>query len=234
MISAIIVAAGKGERMGTAQRKQYMDLSGTPILIHSLKPFDQCPLIDQIIVVIPNGEIEFCQKQIVDPADLKTPTLLVPGGKRRQDSVFNGINAVKDNEGIVLIHDGARPLISTEMIEACIQGAHKWGACIPAIAPVDTPKQVDSEGRIVQTISRDSLRFAQTPQAFQLPIIQKAHRQSIDNGWVATDDASLVELMGQEVHIIEGQRENLKITTPEDLLLAEIFLKKRSIRRERS
>ena len=224
---AIIVAAGKGLRMGSARPKQYLELAGRPILMHSLLAFDACDAIGKIFLVVPAQDAQFCQKKIIEPAGLRTQVVLVAGGRRRQDSVFNGIEAIADSEGIILIHDGVRPLVSVDTIEACIHGAKISGSCIPAILPVDTPKQVNGQGVITHTIAREMLRMAQTPQAFQLPIIRKAYQEANLKGWQATDDASLVERMGEKVHIIPGKQENLKITTAQDLALAQIYLSRR-------
>jgi 2-C-methyl-D-erythritol 4-phosphate cytidylyltransferase len=224
MIKAIIVAAGKGVRMGADRPKQFLTLAGQPILVHTLKAFDICDVIDQIILVVPGRDFEFCKKMIMAPADLRSPVRLVAGGRRRQDSVLNGLTAIAASEGIVLIHDGVRPLIPVKIIKACIQGAQRWGSCIPAIPPVDTPKRIDEKGVVRQTVDRNRLRMAQTPQAFQLPLIRKAYHEAKLNGWQATDDASLVERMGEKVHIIPGAQENIKITMIHDLAVAELYL----------
>ncbi|MGD9365413.1 MAG: 2-C-methyl-D-erythritol 4-phosphate cytidylyltransferase [Desulfobacteraceae bacterium] len=227
MITAIIVAAGQGLRMGSAQRKQFLKLCGEPILIHTLRAFDACQAVGQLLLVVPAGEIDFCRKNIIEPVDISTRIAMVQGGNSRQDSVFNGLESIPTNEGIVLIHDGVRPLVSVELIDACIEGAQRWGACIPALIPVDTLKQIAGNDIIERTISRDSVRLAQTPQAFHLSVLRKAYGQAKLRGWKATDDASLVERMGMSVHVIPGMRENLKITTAEDLALAQWYLSKK-------
>ena len=224
MTIAIIVAAGKGVRMGADRPKQFLELAGRPILMHTLCAFDACDAIEQLILVVPVQDFEFCQDNIIAPAGLLTPVRMVAGGQRRQDSVFNGLESIADSDGIVLIHDGVRPLVSVDTIEACIHNAQMWGSCIPAITPVDTPKQIDAQGLISHTIDRDRLRLAQTPQAFQLHLIRKAFQEANLKGWEATDDASLVERIGRKVHMIPGAQENLKITTAQDLALAELIL----------
>lgn len=227
MITAIVVAAGQGLRMGSARRKQFLKLRGEPILIHTLRAFDACQSIGQLLLVVPAGEIDFCQTNIIEPAGISTRIAMVQGGNHRQDSVFNGLNSIPTNEGVVLIHDGVRPLVTVELIDACIDGAQRWGACIPALMPVDTIKQIDGNGVIERTVSRDSVRLAQTPQAFRLSVLRKAYDQAELMGWKATDDASLVERMGVNVHVIPGMRENLKVTTTEDLALAQWYLSNR-------
>jgi 2-C-methyl-D-erythritol 4-phosphate cytidylyltransferase len=223
-VAALIVAAGRGVRMGSSRRKQYLLLSGRPILSHTIERFGACPEVDRITVVVPAEEIDHCQRQIVPGLRVTKEIRLVPGGNRRQDSVRNGLEALRIDTRIVLIHDGVRPLVRPKLIAACIQGAREWGACIPAIEVTDTLKQVDGAGAIVRTVSRDGLYAVQTPQAFQTDLILKAHRHAIQEGWQATDDASLVERMGATVHIIPGERGNIKITTPEDLRWAEMLL----------
>lgn len=227
MISALIVAAGQGLRMGSDQRKQYLHLSGRPILVRTLQAFDRCDQIQQILVAVPKSEIYFCERQIIAGAGLRKKVVLIAGGKRRQDSVFNGLQLLGPEEGLVLIHDGVRPLVPLSLIEACIEGATQWGACIPAVMAVDTPKQIDSRGIITRTVERKQLRMAQTPQAFKLPLIFRAYMEARRLGRLATDDASLVEALGIPVHVIAGLRENIKITTADDMLYAEALLKER-------
>ncbi len=222
MIYAIIVAAGQGVRMHSDRRKQYLHIGRHPILFHTLKAFDQCPCIDQLIVVVPADDHGYCWKHVIEPAGLRMTAQLVAGGDRRQNSVSNGLDAIPEQEGIVLIHDGVRPLVTEALIEACVKGAQQWGACIPTVTPVDTAKQVKGDV-IERTLPRDILRFAQTPQAFQLPLIRNAHNAAKAQNWSETDDASLVENLGERVHTISGLRENIKITTPHDLGLAEHY-----------
>jgi 2-C-methyl-D-erythritol 4-phosphate cytidylyltransferase len=222
MIHAVVVAAGKGVRMQTPRRKQYLNIGHRPILFHTLLAFAQCRFVDRLIVVVPPDDIEHCRDHILSPARLDSDVELVAGGARRQDSVCNGLDAIPEEEGIVLIHDGVRPLVTDALIEACIRGAQKWGACIPALPAVDTPKQV-KDAIVERTLSRDNLQFAQTPQAFELPLIRDAHHEARVKKWSVTDDASILERMGLRVHIIPGLRENIKITTPQDIGLAEYY-----------
>lgn len=223
MIYAIIVAAGRGARMQAAQRKQFLNIGGRPILLHTLRVFDRCRSVERLLVVVPSDDMEHCRKHILAPAGLRTEIQLVAGGAQRQDSVRNGLDAIPEEEGIVLIHDGVRPLVTQALVEACIQGARQWGACVPAVSAVDTPKLVKN-AVIQNTIPRDSLQFAQTPQAFKLSLIRNAHREANLKKWLVTDDAAIVERLGGRVHIIPGLRENIKLTTPQDLGLAEYYL----------
>lgn len=224
MITALIVAAGQGRRMGSTLPKQYLALGGRPILTHTLQAFDACALVERIVLVVPGNEMDFCCREILTAADLRAMPLLVAGGARRQESVFNGLAAIPENEGIVLIHDGVRPLVSGALIRACIHGAQRWDACIPVLAVTDTLKRVDAGGRIQDTLARDSLRLAQTPQAFRLSLIKEAHRLGRQEGVQATDDAALVERMGVAVHTVAGEIANIKITAPMDLRRAEAYL----------
>ncbi len=224
MIAAIIVAAGRGLRMGASQRKQYLHLDGQPILSRTLKVFDGSHALDRLFLVVPEDEKDYCRQEIVGPARLTTAVTVVTGGRRRQDSVFNGLKAIEDPKAMVLIHDGVRPLLSEELIVSCVAGAERWGACIPALPVIDTLKETDGSGRIRKTVVREGLYAAQTPQAFKLSIILDAHEAGQAEGRQATDDASLVEAMGRPVHIIPGERENIKITTAEDLELARAYL----------
>lgn len=225
MIDALIVAAGKGRRMKTRQPKQFMALAGEPILTHTLKAFDRHAKIDRIYVVLPETDIAECSASLFAQAGLDKDVAMVAGGDHRQASVANGLRSIPDKDGIVLIHDGVRPLVSQSLISACIDGARKWGACIPVIKAHDTLKKVHSDGSIERTVPRQRIVMAQTPQAFRLALIRQAHETAVRRSWLATDDASLLEQLGASVHVIEGSRHNLKVTRPEDLAMAEAYLK---------
>ena len=224
MVTAIIVAAGKGTRMQDAQRKQYLSLAGLPILTRTLVIFDKCERIEQIILVIPLDDYNFCQKNILQPAGLTGKTILVPGGERRQDSVFNGLKAVDPGCSIVVIHDGVRPFLQNDQLIACIEGAQESGACIMGVPAHETLKQVNASVHIIQTLKRDDVWLAQTPQAFRYDLIRKAHERAWEEGYLATDDACLVERLGGTVKIIAGSRHNIKITIREDFEMAQNIL----------
>ena len=228
MVYAIIVAAGKGVRMDNTMRKQYIALGRIPILSRTLGVFDRCDLIDQIIMAVPEDDIDYCRNEIIPAADMNNEAILVVGGERRQDSVYNGLKAIKANDGIVLIHDGVRPFVNAEHLVACIKGAQKHGACILGIPAFDTVKQVNAENEIIETRKRDNLWLAQTPQAFQFKLIKKAHEIAKQEGFTGTDDASLLERLGEVVKIIPGSRSNIKITNQEDLKLAQALLQIRA------
>jgi 2-C-methyl-D-erythritol 4-phosphate cytidylyltransferase len=229
MIDALIVAGGIGRRMKASLPKQYMALDGRPILTRTLQAFDRHAEIDRIFVVLPESDIARYRTSLIDRAGIGKAVAVVAGGDHRQASVANGLRSIPDKDGIVLIHDGVRPMVTRSLISACIEGARRWGACIPAIEAHDTLKKVGSDGLIERTVPRQRIVMAQTPQAFRLALIRQAHQSAIDHGWLATDDASLLEQMGATVHVIEGSRHNLKVTRPEDLALAEAYLKSRGL-----
>jgi 2-C-methyl-D-erythritol 4-phosphate cytidylyltransferase len=223
-VHAIIVAAGQGIRMSNTVRKQYIALDGIPILSRTLGVFDRCELIDRIIVAVPKDDIDYCRNEIIPAADMKKEVILVVGGERRQDSVYNGLKTIESDDGIVLIHDGVRPFVNPEHLAACIKSAQKQGACILGIPAFDTVKHVNAKNEIIETRKRDTLWLAQTPQAFQLELIKRAHEIAKQEGFTGTDDASLVERLGGIVKIIPGSRNNIKITNQEDLKLAQAIL----------
>ncbi|MEW5910560.1 MAG: 2-C-methyl-D-erythritol 4-phosphate cytidylyltransferase [Thermodesulfobacteriota bacterium] len=227
--SAIIVAAGKGNRMGLDRPKQYLLLDDRPVLSHTLSVFNECNEIDGIILVLPEEDFNFCRNSILDDIRIRKPLKLVSGGKERQDSVGRGLEAVEDPEGIVVIHDGVRPFIKNSEITECIRQARKTGACALGVHAQDTLKQTDPEGDVLQTLERENIWMVQTPQAFRVRIIKTAHEHAAKTGHRATDDARLVELTGHPVRMLKGSRINFKITTPEDLELARAVVMFRSM-----
>jgi 2-C-methyl-D-erythritol 4-phosphate cytidylyltransferase len=224
MVSAIIVAAGQGTRMQDTQRKQYLSLAGLPILTRTLVVFDKCELVEQIVVVIPQDDFNFCRKNILEPAGLAAKILLAPGGRRRQDSVFNGLKAVDPGCSIVAIHDGVRPFLQVDQLVECIEGARESGACIMGVPACETLKQVNASDHIIRTLKRDDVWLAQTPQTFHYDLIRSAHERARVEGFSATDDACLVERLGKAVKMVTGSRHNIKITIPEDLEMARYIL----------
>ncbi len=227
MNAAIIVAGGKGARMEGDIRKQYLLLANRPILGLTLLLFNGCSAIDRILLVVPEDDIDFCQQTLLPPLKLHKNIVMVAGGPERQDSVYNGLKAMEnaDSNDIVAVHDGVRPFAEPGMISACISKAEQSGACIPGIPAFDTLKNIDdSTGRVLGTVDRKHVWLAQTPQVFQYSIIMEAHERAKKDGYKGTDDASLVERIDREVIMIRGSRNNIKITTKEDLLLAEAIL----------
>jgi 2-C-methyl-D-erythritol 4-phosphate cytidylyltransferase len=222
MVSAVIVAAGKGIRMNGAVRKQYLPLAGRPVLTHSLSVFETCQFIHRIVLVVPEDDLAYCQDHIL--SGFKERIELVAGGNNRQDSVYNGLIALGKNNGIVIIHDGVRPFLNREMLDSCVTGAKKHGACIIGVPVEHTLKKVNGIRNVEKTIERRNIWFAQTPQAFQYEIIRNAHEDARLKGYAGTDDAYLVEQMGNPVKMIKGDKNNIKITTREDLKLAQAIL----------
>ncbi len=224
MICAVIVAGGSGTRMEATVRKQYLKLDGLSIVAHTLMAFDRFSVLDRIVLVVPEKDLEWCRAEIVEPLSLDHEVQLVVGGRQRQDSVLNGVTAVGDTGGIVMIHDGVRPFVRSVLINACLSGVDATGACIPVIRATDTLKQVDENGIIIRTLDRQRIRLAQTPQTFHVELIRSAHLLAAKRGFAATDDASIAEFAGARVNVVPGDRDNIKITTPQDLLVARGIL----------
>ena len=224
MVNAIIVAAGKGARMGSAQRKQYLLVAGQPILYYTLRQFDACTSVDRICLVVPKQDLDYCNDEVLTTAKLIKPVKLVPGGLERQQSVFQGLEALDYKNGLVAIHDGVRPLIEPSIIEACILKASENGACVPGIPVTDTIKKTNQKGEVTATLQRGNLWSIQTPQVFEYRIIMEAHYRAIKERFVGTDDASLVERLGYPVTIVKGSKNNIKVTTEEDLFIASKLL----------
>ncbi len=226
-VIVLIPAAGMGRRMGGGINKQYLKLAGQPILAHTLALFDSHPLVDHIYVIAPQEDIDFCLREVVEPCRLTKVRRIVPGGAERQDSVRNGLGACEaEAEDIVLIHDGVRPFFPADLLQEVIDKATQVGASVVGVPVKDTIKEV-SDGLIQGTPERRRLWKAQTPQAFRYALISEAHRRAQVEGYLGTDDASLVERLGRKVAMVEGDYRNIKITTPDDLVLAGAFLKTR-------
>ena len=222
--SAIIAASGQGRRMGGAVRKQYMMLDRVPVLARTINTFVEHGAFLQVIVVIPQGEVA-ATRRILKPFSPVDSLIFVEGGRRREDPVYNALQAVNHEVELVCIHDGARPLLTAALIEAVLESAGVGGAAVPVIAVTDTIKEVSEEGLIKRTVSREKLRRVQTPQAFRLDLILEAYQKSAILGIEATDDSYLLELLGYAVATVPGETANLKITGPEDLIMAEALLR---------
>ncbi len=230
-ITAVIVAGGSGLRMQSSIRKQYLELDGLPVLSHTLKVFFDCPLISTICLVIPREDHDYCMNNVVNPLSPVKPFSLVDGGAERQQSVYNGLKSLSLNpEDLVVIHDGVRPFVSAMNIRDCVESAITHGAAILAVPVSDTLKAEDSNGTIDKTLDRNRVWAAQTPQVFSYGLICSAHEAAISTRLVATDDSSLVEAIGWKVKLVPGSRINMKITSPEDLVLAGCL--SRSLKKE--
>jgi 2-C-methyl-D-erythritol 4-phosphate cytidylyltransferase len=224
-ISAIIAAAGMSNRMKSKINKQFININGKPILAHTLEKFQRCKYIDEIIVVAREDEINYCKKEVVKRYGFNKVTKIVRGGKERQDSVYNGILALNEKTDIVVSHDGARPFVKIKNIVDSIKGAVEYGACVVGTPVKDTIKFVKDGEEIDSTPNRDILWAAQTPQSFKREILMEGYRKAIEDNFIGTDDSVLVERLGIQVKIIMGSYENIKITTPEDIIIAESILK---------
>ncbi|WP_406543282.1 2-C-methyl-D-erythritol 4-phosphate cytidylyltransferase [Clostridium ljungdahlii] len=224
---AIIVAAGKGKRMGTTINKQFIKIKGKPILYYSIRAFSINPLIDGIILVCAETEIEYCKREVVDKYGLQKVIKLVAGGKECQDSVFNGLGVLeKENCSVVLIHDGARPFVTSKIIDDGIKYSNRYGACACGVRPKDTLKVREESGFSSSTLERKSLFAVQTPQCFKYDLIYDCHKKLMNEKMCVTDDTMVVERYGNKVYLYEGNYENIKVTTPEDLNIAESIVEK--------
>lgn len=218
---AIIVAGGKGERMGASTPKQFLELTGKPILMHTLEKFKQTIPSIEIILALPENQIDFWEELCYKYKFVNTPHQIVKGGETRFHSVKNALTLVKENS-LVAIHDGVRPLVNSKTIETCFSEADKNGNAIPVVDVLDSLRHVSKQDNINESVARNCYKLVQTPQCFQSELILKAYNQDFENSF--TDDASVVEKLGETINLVEGNRENIKITTAEDLLIAETLL----------
>jgi 2-C-methyl-D-erythritol 4-phosphate cytidylyltransferase len=220
--SAVLPCAGSGRRMGSDVPKQFLSLAGRPIFLHSLEQILLSPSVDEIVIVAPPGEEGLIQSVL--PSGTRVPVIVVPGGENRQDSARLGVEATRGDAEIIIIHDAVRPFVQADQIEALIRAVQGFGAAALAVPVRDTLKRARKE-IIIETVDRDNLWQMQTPQGFRADWIRSAHRLAFENGWAATDDTALVERLGHPVRIVMGDPRNFKITTPEDLDLAERLIR---------
>lgn len=222
MVTAIFPAAGASRRMGTGKNKIFLELDGESVLVRTLKTFSQSARINFLIVV--TNEVETVTEILNATPNLK-PFAVTAGGSERQYSIANGLKLVPKDSEIVLVHDTARPLINLETIEKVIDAAEKFGGAIAAVPEKNTIKIIDSEGFVKSTPPRADLVAVQTPQGFKKEILLKAYEQAAIDNFLGTDDASLVERIGGKIKIVQSDYKNIKITTPEDVEIAETFLR---------
>lgn len=221
-ISCIVAAAGKGSRMRAETNKIFLEFCDRPVLAHTLLALETCDLIDEIIIVTSECDILGC-KDIAEEFSISKLKTITLGGEKRQDSVRNALREVSPQAGIVLIHDAARPLVTNEVIENVVHDVRLCGAAAPGVPCKSTLKQTDAEGYIENTPDRNLLFEIQTPQGFMRELIEKAHTDAEQSNFVGTDDCILVERLGAKVKISTGDYCNIKITTPEDLQVAELL-----------
>lgn len=223
-VSAVIVAAGKATRMNMEKNKQYIDIGGQSVLARTILAFQESDIVDEIILVTNPHDIMFCKENIVEQYGMNKVKKIVAGGDSRQKSVYNGLAEVSSKCGIVLIHDGARPFIKETNIRESVLAAYEFGACCVAVPVKDTIKKVNNDGFVEATLDRSSLWSIQTPQTFKYSLIVDAHKKALEDNFEGTDDAVLVERLGHPLKLIMGSYDNIKITTREDLAIAEAII----------
>ena len=227
-VTVIVPAAGSGSRMGTRVKKQFLLLNGLPVLAHTLRSLEEMPEVREIIPVVPEAEMEECLEMCVDSQGLKKVRRVVPGGRERQDSVRNGLMAMEPPGGWVMVHDGVRPFVTREMVSALIIALDGCDGAVIAVPAKDTLKEVGPDRLVRKTLDRRLLWHIQTPQAFPYRVIADAFRKAYADGFYGTDEASLVERYGGSVKVVAGSYANIKITTPEDMILATAILVSRA------
>lgn len=228
-IGIVIPAAGQGKRMGAGYNKQFLSLMGQPILAHTVRLFEESSYVSEIVIVGAESDQQVI-KELVDRHKFDKVVAITQGGAQRQDSVRAGVQALSSTIQRVVVHDGARPLLTLREFNRFMEEAEKFSAASMGIPIKDTVKKVNTSGKVLETLSREGLRAIQTPQIFDRGILEEAHHQASLVGYYGTDDAALLEWMGYPVQIVEGSQENIKVTTPEDLWLAERILSMRDAR----
>ena len=214
--------------MGLGYSKAYADVAGKPVLALTLEALLASPFIDHVTVATRPGEEDLCRREVVDRFGMSASVTVLAGGEERQQTIMNLLSAAPAERDLVLIHDGARPLVSPKIIHDTLEAAVKWGAAIAATPMIDTVKEsVDGGETAARTVNRSTLYRAQTPQVFHKDLITTAHRRALKEGWEVTDDASLIEQMGHEVRLVEGDERNFKVTTLEDLELLRLIIQSR-------
>jgi 2-C-methyl-D-erythritol 4-phosphate cytidylyltransferase len=223
-VSAVIVAAGRGSRMNMDINKQYIEVCGKPVLARTLEVFEESGLIDEIVLVVNEQDLVFCKQYVINRYRYDNIKALVVGGKERQNSVYYGLKEVSPECDIVLIHDGARPFFPKESIQSSIDAANEFGAACVAVPVKDTIKAAGVEMLVKETLDRSALWSIQTPQTFRHSLLIEAHTKALEDGFTGTDDSSLVERMGIRTKLVMGSYNNIKITTKEDIAIAEAIV----------
>jgi len=226
-VAAVVPAAGSGQRMGRSTPKQFLRLDGVPILVHTLRVFEASPLIHEVCLVVPQGREKQCREELLEPYRLKKVTQTVPGGATRQDSVYRGLSTISPEAVRVVVHDGVRPFLSPELLKRVIKASERGDGAIAAVPLKDTAKYVHEDGTVDRTPDRARLYLAQTPQVFLKNVLIEAYSKAYVDGVNSTDDSALVERLGYRVRVVEGSWENIKITTADDLDLAEKIIRMR-------
>lgn len=222
-LTALVAAAGQGKRVGAGGNKVYLSLKGKPLITYSLDVLERSPLVQAIVVITRQEDMEQCRKVIAEKRYTKIRAL-VEGGKERQDSVYQGLQRLPQDTDLVAVHDAARPLLTAELLDRVVAAAEKVGAAVAAVPVQDTIKRGNEQGLVESTLVREGLWAAQTPQVFRREWLVEAYTKGRARGWQVTDDASLVEKCGYPVKLVLGDYNNIKVTTPTDLILATILL----------
>ena len=224
-VAALIPAAGEGRRMGEAMPKQFLQLGGREILARTLEVFEACTAIDEIWVVVAAEHCAWCQETIVERYGLRKVRGIVAGGATRQESVWRGLQHVAEAIELIVVHDGVRPLVPEPLIQQALASASRHGAAIAAVPLKDTLKRVSEAHQVEDTVPRERLWRIQTPQAFHHTLLRTAFQYAWQHGLQATDEAGLIEAIGHPVTVVPGYEYNVKITTPDDLVFCETFLR---------
>jgi len=224
-VAALIPAAGEGRRMGGTIPKQFLQLGGREILARTLEVFQECGAIDDIWVMVAAEQCALCQSAIIERYGFRKVCGVVAGGITRQESVWLGLQRVAEAVDLVVVHDGVRPFVSEDLLQQTLDHAGRYGAAIAAVPLKDTLKRVSAAGDVEATVPREHLWRIQTPQAFQHALLRRAFQYAWRQGLHATDEAGLIEALGHPVKIVPGYEYNVKITTPDDLVFCEMFLR---------
>jgi 2-C-methyl-D-erythritol 4-phosphate cytidylyltransferase len=227
-VAAIVPAAGEGRRMGGTVPKQFLQLGGREILARTLAVFEVCIAIDDVWVVVAAEQCTSCQRTIVERYGFRKVRGVIAGGTTRQESVWRGLQQVTDAVDLIVVHDGVRPLVTEMLLQQTLEHASRHGAAIAAVPLKDTLKRVSAAGTVEATVPRESLWRVQTPQAFRHALLRRAFQHAWRQGLQATDEAGLMEAIGCPVHIVPSYEHNVKITTPDDLVFCETFLRARA------
>lgn len=207
-------------------RKNFLDLEGTPVLARTLEVFEGCAVVDRVVCVVRAGDVEYVKDEIVGKYGLGKVFNVIAGGAERQDSIYKALGEIDGDRAVIVVHDGARPFVTRDVIERTAYAAFERGAAVAAVLLKDTIKEV-ARDLVASTVDRHTLRSVQTPQAFRTELLKRAYERAMAEGFYATDDSALVERLGEEVVVVEGSYENIKITTDEDLLFAEAIVRSR-------
>ena len=227
-VAAIIPAAGEGRRMGGTIPKQFLQVGGREILARTLEVFETCVAIDDVWVVVAEEQCTSCQSTIVERYGFRKIRGVIAGGATRQESVWRGLQQVTEAATLVVVHDGVRPLVTELLLQQTLEHASRYGAAIAAVPLKDTLKRVSATGTVEVTVARERLWRVQTPQAFRHALLHRAFQHAWQRGFQATDEAGLIEALGYPVQIVPGYEHNIKITTPDDLIFCEMFLRERA------